>query len=111
MYYHLLFIEPQSPEIDFTNMDQKELKKNLGEPLRLQCKFSGIPEPNIRWYKDDLLFEPDVNDTRVGIFERNTMLDIKYIKSEDEGKYRCEGRNRLSTASAMTTLKISSKYQ
>lgn len=96
------------PEIDVTNMDQREFRKSLGEPLRLQCKFSGIPVPTINWFKDDILFQPDANTTRVGLYERNTLLDIKFIRIEDEGTYRCEGLNRLGSTSRATALKITS---
>lgn len=100
--------EPQFPEIDITNLDQKEIRKSLGEPLRLQCKFAGIPVPVVIWYKEELPFQPDANDTRISFNEKNTMIDIKFIKMEDEGKYRCEATNRLGSASKETTLKITS---
>lgn len=103
-----MLIEPQRPEIDITTLDQKEIRKNLGEPLRLQCKFSGIPVPVVTWYKDGLLFQADVNDTRISFNEKDTMVDIKFIKMEDEGKYRCEATNRLASAYEETTLKITS---
>lgn len=101
--------EPQHPEIDISNLDQTEMRKSLGEPLRLQCKFTGIPVPAVRWFKDEALFEPKANHSRIGLFDKNTMLDIKYIKMEDEGKYRCEGANRLGSVSRSTSLKITSK--
>lgn len=101
--------EPQHPEIDISNLDQVEMRKSLGEPLRLQCKFTGIPVPVVQWFKDEALFEPKTNHSRIGLYDKNTMLDIKYIKMEDEGKYRCVGGNRLGSASRSTTLKITSK--
>lgn len=97
------------PEIDISNLDRTEIRKSLGEPLRLQCTFAGIPVPAINWYKDDVLFQPVENQTRISLNERNTLLDVKFIRSEDEGTYRCQGSNRLGSASRVTTLKITSK--
>lgn len=105
-----MLLEPQPPEIDITTLDKKEIRKNLGEPLRLQCTFSGIPVPVVSWYKDGQLFQADANDTRISFNERDTMVDIKFIKMEDEGKYRCEATNRLDSAWEETTLKITSMW-
>lgn len=46
----------QAPKIEETNLrPNKPMKKALGEPLRLQCMFSGTPVPQISWYKVRLL--------------------------------------------------------
>lgn len=45
-------VETQAPKIEETNLrGDKPMKKALGEPLRLQCKFTGTPVPQISWYK------------------------------------------------------------
>lgn len=94
-----------------TNLDAAEMKKSLGEPLRLLCKITGIPEPDIQWFKNDALITNDQNDTRISIYEDKTMLDIKFMKIEDEGEFKCVGTNRIGSAEMTTNLKITSKSQ
>lgn len=86
------------------------MKKSLGEPLRLECAFHGVPIPTIEWYKDDEIISlMDDNETRIDMHDNNQILDIKFLKSEDEGTYKCEAINRIGKAERSTLLTISSK--
>lgn len=98
-------VDPMKPEIDLTNINEDQKKVSLGEALQMQCKFTGMPRPTIQWLKDNVPIEPD---SRIGLFENNTLLDIKFIKEDDEGKYRCEGFNKHGSISRETVLKITS---
>lgn len=100
-------IQPQTPLLDTSNLNETS-KHSLGEPLVLNCKFLGIPRPNIRWYRDDVEIIEDENDSRISFHDNKTILDIKYIKIEDQGKYKCAASNRLGDAARETTLKITS---
>lgn len=97
------------PELDTTNLNDTT-KVSLGEPIRLQCVFTGIPRPTIHWYKDNERLELDEGDGRLVFHENKTLLDIKYVKSEDEGDFRCEASSRLGTANRATKLKIMSNF-
>ena len=90
-------------------MEKDVIERHLGAPLPLECKFSGIPSPTIRWFKDDIEYMPDVNDTRIRLNEDKSSLYIQFIQAEDEGKYKCEGSNRLGTIAKESTLRITSK--
>lgn len=107
--YDLEIVEPVKPYAENSNVENgKILKHVLGEPLQMRCKFAGIPRPTITWYKDDDKISPDSNDTRMTLKENNTLLDILFIKGEDEGKYKCVASNRIATVTRETTLKITS---
>lgn len=97
------------PEIEESNIENgKVLKNSLGEPLQLICRFSGIPRPTITWYKDDSEIVPEGNDSRMSLHDNNTILDIQFIKAEDEGKYKCVAANRIGSITRETVLKITS---
>lgn len=74
----------------------------------MKCKFAGLPRPTVVWYKDDVEITNDENDTRITLRDNNTVLDIRYIKMEDQGRYRCQASNRLGTDTRETLLKITS---
>lgn len=97
------------PDLDITNLNGTT-QVSLGEPIRFQCIFAGIPRPTIQWYKDNQLLELDENDSRLVFHENKTLLDIKFVKSEDEGSFKCEAISRLGMASRETKLKITSKF-
>lgn len=105
------FAAAKAPEIDFSNLEDEHNKpKSLGDPLRLECKFIGAPLPNIVWYKDNMEIIIGGNETRLGFFDNYTIFDIKNIKIEDQGEYKCEATNSMGTANRMATITISSKY-
>lgn len=101
-------LDPRAPGIEETTIIGHTLKHSLGEPLQLKCKFLGLPRPTIVWYKDDVEITNDENDTRIALHDNNAILDIRYIKMEDQGKYKCEASNRLGSDSRETMLKITS---
>lgn len=68
-----------------------------------------ITDPDIKWYKNGVLIENSENDTRIFIHEDNKVLDIKFMKIEDEGEFKCVGTNRMGSVEMMTNLKIASK--
>lgn len=96
-----LFIEPRKPEIE--NQTSLEEKAILGEPFQLFCNIVGVPDPKIRWYKRGVFIQ---NDSRIIISTDMKTLDIKYLKLEDDGEYKCVGVNRLGNVVQIIHLKI-----
>lgn len=103
----ILFTEPSKPEIEDTNLVGDELKLSLGEPFRMFCNIVGLPDPDVSWYKNGLLIE---NETRISISPDHQTLDIKYLKIEDDGEFKCVGVNRMGSVEKLTNLKITSKH-
>ncbi|KAJ6633342.1 Platelet-derived growth factor receptor alpha, partial [Pseudolycoriella hygida] len=100
---HIQVHEPKKPEIESTNLKQDEIKLSLGEPFRMFCNIIALPDPVISWYKNGALIE---NDTRISISSDNQTLDIKYLKIEDDGEFKCVGVNRVGSVEMFTSLKI-----
>lgn len=104
------FSDPFIPKLNENNL-KPELKKSLGESLRLECVFDGVPTPVIQWYKDDIpIIITNDNDTRVQFPENQQYIYMRFLKPEDEGTYKCEAKNRLGVAEASTILKLSKLY-
>lgn len=102
----MIHIEPTKPEVEDTNLVGDEVKLSLGEPFRMYCIISGLPAPELNWYKNGILIE---NDTRISISSDNQTLDIKYVTIEDDGEFKCVGENRLGSVEKFANLKITSK--
>ncbi|XP_059619407.1 vascular endothelial growth factor receptor 1 isoform X2 [Phlebotomus argentipes] len=107
-YIDVRAYDPIAPQLQQTSMEGSEMMRNLGEFLTLDCFFAGLPKPRVQWYKDDqlIVYKPGTNST-IELYNDNTTLHIKYIKPEDQGVYKCEGRNKLGSDSQEISVKIS----
>ncbi|XP_045509821.1 uncharacterized protein LOC123705188 isoform X2 [Colias croceus] len=87
---------------------EKELTDLLcydGDAVEFECRISGNPEPDIRWfhYNEVLPDCPDFEST----FEVGTArLKIKQVAAEDEGTYTCEASNNLGKATSKACLVV-----
>lgn len=108
--WHLNVVPPKMPEIDANFNSGKIIEHLLGEPLELRCFSSGIPKPYLTWFKDDDEIPTDRNDSRIRLNDDNTVLNIKYTKPEDQGKYKCVAKSRVGSVARETALKITSEY-
>ncbi|XP_031631901.1 vascular endothelial growth factor receptor 1-like isoform X3 [Contarinia nasturtii] len=103
--WNLDVVEPQEPEIK-SNLNGAVKKSPVGEPIKLWCEVTGIPQPTLTWYKNGNVIVPEVNDTHITLDENGTVLNFHYTKADDEGKYKCEAMNRLSTTHHKVTIKM-----
>ncbi len=72
-----------------------------GETAILQCRVTGTPVPNVRWYKGGELVDPESDpNVRTETVESEGLqrLIIQYAKLDYIGEYRCEAANPLGTA-------------
>ncbi|XP_055710177.1 vascular endothelial growth factor receptor 1 isoform X3 [Phlebotomus papatasi] len=99
--------EPIAPQLQTTSMEGTEMMKNLGESLRLECIFAGLPKPKIKWYKDEqVIVHRESSNSTIELYDEDTVLNIKYIRPEDQGVYKCEGSNKLGSDSHEIAIKI-----
>uniref|UniRef100_A0A0B7BSV9 Uncharacterized protein n=1 Tax=Arion vulgaris TaxID=1028688 RepID=A0A0B7BSV9_9EUPU len=76
-----------------------------GTTVRLNCSVTGIPEPSVRWLKDDKeIFDgPDYTlRNNYGLLS----LEIVYCKQSLSGKYSVEASNSAGTVSCSCTLEV-----
>lgn len=92
--WDLHMIEPTLPSIVSSNFvsDQSQTYP-LNDHVKFTCKFSGIPSPQIKWFRDNNEIIPIANDTHLSLLEDNSTLSI-HLNADDDGKYRCVAENR-----------------
>ena len=93
----------------------QDIVVSRNEPLTLNCKVNGDPEPNVEWYKDGELVTTAREDPRShkillpdnGLF----LLRAQHGKKEkDSGKYWCKASNIAGTVTSRKgSLQVSCK--
>ena len=85
------------------------------EPLTLNCKAEGIPEPEIKWYKDGkpVPTAPTSPKSHRVILPAGSLFFLRVIQSkkeQDGGIYWCEATNKIGTArSRNATLEVAGR--
>ena len=86
------------------------------EPLTLNCKADGIPEPEIIWFKDgkEVPTAPSSPKSHRVILPTGSLFFLRVIQTkreQDGGVYWCEARNEVGQArSRNATLDVASKF-
>ncbi|KAK2540204.1 Hmcn1 [Columba guinea] len=84
---------------------QNEILVALGDTTIMECKTTGIPHPQVKWFKGDLELRASpflVIDTHRGL------LKIQETQDLDAGDYTCVATNDAGTASGKITLDVGS---
>ncbi|XP_070569686.1 obscurin-like isoform X2 [Ptychodera flava] len=86
-----LFLDLAEPPKFLTELEDQTVK--AGQPLRLECRIGGIPEPDIFWYKDDMFVE-ETSNIQV-IFEGEDICGLAFaqITMDDTGEYMIKAKN------------------
>lgn len=64
--------------------------------------FKGVPQPNVTWFKTDVL---QINSFLV----LNGSLFLRNVSYEDGGTYTCRATNALGKAEATSVLRLTGK--
>ncbi|XP_059001185.1 hemicentin-1 isoform X2 [Mustela lutreola] len=84
---------------------QSELLVALGDTTVMECKTSGIPPPQVKWFKGDLELRPStflIIDSLLGL------LKIQETQDLDAGDYTCVAVNDAGRAAGKITLDVGS---
>ncbi|XP_033885551.3 hemicentin-1-like isoform X1 [Acipenser ruthenus] len=84
---------------------QKEILVGLGDTTVMECKATGIPDPEVQWYKGDLQLRPSAF---VNIDGWHGILRIKETQDVDAGDYTCVAINDAGRARGKVTLDVGS---
>ncbi|XP_059334168.1 hemicentin-1 [Ammospiza nelsoni] len=84
---------------------QSEILVGLGDTTVMECKTTGIPPPQVKWFKGDLELRASaflVIDTHRGL------LKIQETQDLDAGDYTCVATNEAGRAAGKITLDVGS---
>ncbi|KAI1236572.1 hypothetical protein IHE44_0014825 [Lamprotornis superbus] len=84
---------------------QSEILVGLGDTTVMECKTTGIPPPQVKWFKGDLELRPSaflVIDIHRGL------LKIQETQDLDAGDYQCVATNEAGRAAGQITLDVGS---
>ncbi|XP_014742183.1 PREDICTED: hemicentin-1-like [Sturnus vulgaris] len=84
---------------------QSEILVGLGDTTVMECKTTGIPPPQVKWFKGDLELRPSaflIIDIHRGL------LKIQETQDLDAGDYQCVATNEAGRAAGHITLDVGS---
>ena len=77
-----------------------------GDDTVLECHVTGVPQPDVTWYKDGL----EIQSVLLSHYSVNsTSLAIKNISEYDSGIYKCLAKNHLNSAEMLTSITVHGK--
>ncbi|KAK6167247.1 hypothetical protein SNE40_021325 [Patella caerulea] len=80
------------PVIDDPTASPDDMSVVIGQPLYINCPVSGIPPPQVTWYKDGMVVSPEL-DPNLRIQANGRRLEIVSAQVRDRGRYECVGEN------------------
>ncbi|XP_076093735.1 hemicentin-1-like isoform X1 [Mytilus galloprovincialis] len=78
------------PYVDTTAASPDHMTPIQNTPLVINCPISGVPTPNITWYKDGEVISSSYHVTISANGRRLTVTDTQV---DDSGSYKCVGEN------------------
>ncbi|CAF3618249.1 unnamed protein product [Rotaria sordida] len=97
-------IEPTDLKCEFP--EQQTIQ--VGKPIKLECKVSGRPQPDVIWTKDGKEVKPSDHVEITKKPDGTCALTIKQATPDDKGVYKVTCKNKLQTREAQTQIQVSS---
>lgn len=94
------------PYIDPTASSQDNITVIENQQLVINCPISGIPLPDITWYKDGHIISPD---SHVTITSNGRRLSVTNTGVDNSGDYRCVGENVAGNKEKIFSVKVHGK--
>jgi hypothetical protein len=91
-------------------MPLRDVNALEGRNVRLECVFSGVPLPQIKWYKEGDEIEPNVSNYKLKFNEYSGLasLEISSFNKSDAGRFTCVARNPIGSCSTSATVNVKS---
>lgn len=90
-----------------TKMRNRVIARPVGSSVRLKCKASGNPQPDILWLKDDRpLTDQEVGEGR----QKKWTLSLRNLTPEHSGRYTCRVSNRAGEINATYKVEVIREY-
>lgn len=87
-----------------------ESKVSEGETAKFECQISGMPAPEVHWYKDGKEVQPSDHIEMESLPDGTQKLVIHDAKPEDQGNYRVEATNAAGSMSSKAPLSVHGEY-
>ncbi|VDK40947.1 unnamed protein product, partial [Gongylonema pulchrum] len=89
----------------------KSRKVTEGDEIVLEVKFSGVPQPEVKWFKDSQEIVDEMEKVTVKVEGNRSVLTIQNAKLEESGRYSVEIVNSegKETSSADVTVEVVAK--
>ncbi|XP_073686713.1 obscurin [Garra rufa] len=87
-----------SPDFDAVLTD---LTAELGQTVKLACKVTGAPKPQVTWYKDGRAVEADPHHIIIEDPDGSCTLILDNMTADDSGQYMCFATSSAGNASTL----------
>ncbi|XP_013790768.1 vascular endothelial growth factor receptor kdr-like [Limulus polyphemus] len=95
----------KKPFYTLTNLNNSETKAEHNKEFQLKCYSSGVPQPNITWYKDNELFDA-ASLSGVEYKDDKQLLIFRRVVQNDAGTYECVAENKGGQIRVSTVLLV-----
>ncbi|XP_035660917.1 striated muscle preferentially expressed protein kinase-like [Branchiostoma floridae] len=79
------------------------------DPARMDCKVTGVPEPEVTWYKDGVEITQDPEYQFLFEDEESMCLIVPVASKKHEGLYSCLAGNKLGQVACYARLTVKEK--
>ncbi|ESO99766.1 hypothetical protein LOTGIDRAFT_141510, partial [Lottia gigantea] len=91
------------------SLETVEIKE--GEKAKFYCKATGVPKPELIWYKNDKIISEDDKHFTIEFGEdTDSTLIIVDVHPQDDGTYSCEAKNPVGTDKCKAELFVEGNY-
>lgn len=92
------------------NFNESSVSSSFGDSLTIECFFTGLPDPNITWYKNDkVFFSADTTSAIIEHKNGSSSIVFESLEVEDAGTYKCVAKNLVGEDSKSVTIEVSGK--
>ncbi|XP_073797133.1 obscurin isoform X19 [Danio rerio] len=92
-----------SPDFDAVLTD---LTAELGQTVKLACKVTGVPKPQVTWYKDGHAVEADPHHIIIEDPDGSCTLILDNMTADDSGQYMCFATSSAGNASTLGKITV-----